>query len=69
MTTKAIDARLARLEARRSAQTLPAAPSYLVGRDLDDLAAQVLALRAQGFTGLVNGYIGVSPEDWDDPGP
>ena len=55
--------RLDRLEA----QAQPAAgalPAWLVGADLADLAAQAAALPAGA---RVKGYVGISPDDWNDP--
>ena len=63
MTTKAIDARLAHLEARRSAQALPA---YISVATIHDLTDEQLAAAARGRLTV---FVDVSPDDWDDPDP
>ena len=58
---------LAQRIAHLEAQAQPAAsdlPAWLVGADLADLAAQAAALPGHG---VVKGYVGISPDDWNDP--
>ena len=63
MTTKAIDARLAHLEARRSAQVLPA---YISVATIHDLTDEQLEAAARGRLTV---FVTISPDDWDDPDP
>ena len=63
MTTKAIDARLVRLEARRSAQALPA---YISVATIHDLTDEQLTAIARGRLTV---FVGVSPDDWEKPDP
>lgn len=53
--------RLDRLEAQHID---PALPAWLAGADLPDLAAQAADLPAGA---RVKGYVGISPDMWDDP--